>query len=225
MQAYVEKLYIFYQKYGDDFIAEKQARYMRNQFLFFGLMNDRRKELWQEFQNREGKLDPSLCMAFALHCLKYPERELWYTAMQVVKEHKKMLQMKDYCHLRDIIVKSNWWDIVDIISIHGVGFLYLHYPLVRPDIDQWIYDENVWLRRAALIYQIGYKSATDEFVLYRNILLVCHEKEFFIRKAIGWALREYSKHKPESVRKFIDENRDKLAPLSIREGEKYVLNY
>ena len=86
----------------------------------------------------------------------------------------------------------------------------------------WIHDENFWLRRTAIIYQLGYGVKTDESVLYKHILLTYHEKEFFIRKAIGWALRSYSKINQDSVRNFIETNQDKLSNLSIKEGSKYL---
>ena len=83
-------------------------------------------------------------------------------------------------------------------------------------LNNWIMDENLWVRRTALITQLNYKTETDFALLQKLILTVCHEKEFFIRKAIGWALRQYSYIDAEGVERVIAENREKLSPLSIR---------
>lgn len=92
--------------------------------------------------------------------------------------------------------------------------------MIQETIDGWASHDNMWLRRAALLFQLKYKKQTNEELLYQYIVKNADSKEFFIQKAIGWALREYSKTNPESVRKFIAGQ--KLAPLSVREGSKYV---
>ena len=89
-------------------------------------------------------------------------------------------------------------------------------------MDTWIDHDDMWLRRAALISQIKHKKGTDEKRLFRYCTRRAAEKEFFIRKAIGWALREYSYTAPEAVCDFIRENRDSLSGLSIREGAKQL---
>jgi 3-methyladenine DNA glycosylase AlkD len=121
-----------------------------------------------------------------------------------------------------MIVKSDWWDIVDLLASNCIGTLCLNYPQLKSEVNSWIQNDNFWLRRTAIIYQLGYGAKTDEEILYKHILLTCDEKEFFIRKAIGWALRSYSKINPESVRRFIETNQDRLSNLSIKEGSKYL---
>lgn len=207
---------------GNEDIAEKQAKYMRYRFPFFGLMNAVRDQYWKEFQETEGKLDRTQTIEFAKCCITYPEREMWYIASQVLKLNKKRLKAEDLDFIKEMIVKSDWWDIVDLLASNCIGAICINFPELREEVNSWIHSENFWLRRTVIIYQLGYGKQTDEEVLYKHILLTCHEKEFFIRKAIGWALRSYSKINPESVRSFIETNQDKLSNLSVKEGSKYL---
>ncbi|MCE2963408.1 MAG: DNA alkylation repair protein [Chitinophagales bacterium] len=216
------KLYRFLNSMGSEDIAEKQTKYMRYRFPFFGLMNTLRDQYWKEFQETEGKFDRTQTIEFAKYCISYPEREMWYIAMQVLKENKKKLKPEDLIFIKDMLVKSDWWDIVDSLASNCIGAICINYPEKRKEVNSWIKNENFWLRRTAIIYQLGYGKQTDEEVLYKHILLTCHEKEFFIRKAIGWALRSYSKINPDSVRTFIETNQDRLSNLSIKEGSKYL---
>ena len=108
-----------------------------------------------------------------------------------------------------------------MLAQHPVGTIALNYPEVIPEtIIDWAQSENMWLRRTAILFQLKYKENTDEELLSEIIKQNAGSKEFFIQKAIGWALREYSKTNPESVKKFIAEN--KLPKLSQREGSKYL---
>jgi len=222
MKNYALKLHQYLNALGDEDIAERQSKYMRYRFPFFGLMNTTRTKYWKDFQENEGILSKQKFIEFAQYCIQYPEREMWYIAVQVIKENKKKLQPSDFDFIKMMLVKSDWWDIVDVLAVHAIGSLCMNFPELRQAVDAWIQDENFWLRRTALIYQLGYRKQTDEAVLYRHIMQVCHEKEFFIRKAIGWALREYSKYNPNSVIEFIESNRGKLSYLSIQEGEKHL---
>lgn len=220
--TYTLELHHFLSKLGDEEIALKQSQYMRNRFPFFGLMKGDLENYWREFQEVHGKISAEDSINFCRECIQYPERELWYIGMKTLVKHKKKLAPEDLIFVKELIVQSDWWDVVDMVSSHIVGALCLNFPDLIPEVDSWIEHENFWLRRTALIYQLGYKEKTNEETLYRHIMRTSHESEFFIRKAIGWALREYSKRNPKSVRDFIAKNREKLSPLSIREGSKYI---
>jgi 3-methyladenine DNA glycosylase AlkD len=122
--------------------------------------------------------------------------------------------------LQELITSKSWWDTVDPLASSFVGTLASRYPELIPQIDQWAADANMWLRRTAILFQLKFKENTDEERLYTNIQFNAERKEFFIQKAMGWALREYSKTNPESVRVFIERN--SLPKLTIREGSKYI---
>jgi 3-methyladenine DNA glycosylase AlkD len=86
---------------------------------------------------------------------------------------------------------------------------------------QWIHRDNFWLQRVSIIFQLTYRGSTDEGMLFQHILAVKDSKEFFLQKAAGWALRQYSKYKPQSVKKFLKANPD-LPALTQREANKYL---
>jgi len=123
--------------------------------------------------------------------------------------------------LEKLITSKSWWDTVDTIAPHPVGKVAKETPSIVDDIiEGWSQSDNLWLCRSAILFQLRYKEETDETALYRYILANAESTEFFIQKAIGWALREYSKTNPSSVRKFIESHT--LSKLSIREGSKYI---
>ncbi len=116
---------------------------------------------------------------------------------------------------------KSWWDTVDGIASNAVGKIAAQFPkVISETIEGWAYGDHLWLQRASIIFQLKYKTATNEELLYRYMIQHADSKEFFIQKAIGWALREYSKTNPQSVRAFIDEH--SLPKLSVREGSKYI---
>ena len=123
----------------------------------------------------------------------------------------------------EMIVTGAWWDYVDEIASHLIGELLERYPeQLRPILTQWSRDDDLWKRRSAILAQLGFKDATDRRALFAWIEPSLSSKEFFLRKAIGWALREYSKHAPELVRQYVDDHADELSPLSRREAMKAI---
>lgn len=224
IKKYTSDLHKFLSSIGDETIAVRQSQYMRNRFPFFGLMKDQQDKYWKEFQEENGAISSAESVAFCRECIQFQEREMWYIGQKTLIKYKSKLLDQDLDFVKNLIIQSDWWDMVDLVSSHIVGSLCKKYPEARTEVDQWIEHDNVWLRRCAIIYQLGYRLETNEDTLYRHILRTCHESEFFIRKAIGWSLREYSKHNPTSVRNFIETNRMKLSNLSIKEGSKYLSN-
>eukprot|EP01089_Gocevia_fonbrunei_P003606 TRINITY_DN13586_c0_g1_i1.p1 TRINITY_DN13586_c0_g1~~TRINITY_DN13586_c0_g1_i1.p1 ORF type:complete len:140 (-),score=18.50 TRINITY_DN13586_c0_g1_i1:10-429(-) len=137
--------------------------------------------------------------------------------------YSKTLWQKHTIEIFEHMIRTKpWWDTVDLIASKCVGSHLVKYPKHVATMDEWIHDECLWIRRTSLIFQLSYKKKTDETRLYKYISTVMHEKEFFIQKAIGWSLRQYSKTNPSSVSKFIKQNSSNLARLSIREGSKYL---
>lgn len=122
-----------------------------------------------------------------------------------------------------MLVNKSWWDTVD--GLHRViGKVALKYPELDKTMIQWSLDENFWLRRVAINHQMHRKRKMKEELLEEIIVNNLEQEEFFINKAIGWALRDYSKTNPEWVIEFIDKHREKLSKLSIREGSKYIVS-
>jgi 3-methyladenine DNA glycosylase AlkD len=128
---------------------------------------------------------------------------------------------------REFVVTGSWWDYVDEIASRKVGpILRAHHDVVRPTILSWATDEDMWLRRTAIISQLGAKGDTDLHLLAlcieRNLEPEVGHREFFIRKAIGWALRQYAWHDPDWVNAFVEQHADRLSPLSRREALKNI---
>lgn len=189
--------------------------YMRNQFTFLGIKSPIRASLSKEFLKKELQWEE----IFALWELA--EREFQYLAIDWLKRRKKELQFLDLAHFKTIIEDKSWWDTIDPLS-KIVGDVSRLDDNGKDTMLAWSKDENFWVRRTAILHQLGFKEKTDTELLDTIIHNNLGSDEFFINKAIGWALREYAKTNAPWVRAWIDENRDKLSPLTIREGSKYL---
>ncbi|MDQ1143474.1 3-methyladenine DNA glycosylase AlkD [Bacillus sp. SORGH_AS 510] len=201
--------------------AGPMKKYMKDHFSFLGIKSPIRKELEKEFFKETGIVKEPFDQEFIIELWKKNEREYQYTALTYIEKMLKKLKKDDLALMERLVLEKSWWDTVDAIAAKPVGRIAEMYPeVIEETIDGWAMDENMWLRRTAILFQLKYKEKTDEDRLYRYIRSNSYSNQFFIQKAIGWALREYSKTNPASVRRFINENT--LAPLSVREGSKYV---
>ncbi len=218
---YVTRLYECFRAKASPEDAFFMAKYMKNQFPFFGLKKDSRQQLEKDYFRNNGL--PSLPeMPQVVRLLwELPERECQYAAMDIMEKFRKKftpdhLELFEYC-----IVTKAWWDTVDLIATRLAGALLKQYPELIPSCNQrWMEGENMWLKRTCLLFQLKYRQDTDRELLARNVVLLSGEKDFFIRKAIGWALREYSKTNPDWVLQFVKSNQ--LPTLSEREALKVL---
>jgi 3-methyladenine DNA glycosylase AlkD len=221
MQTHIDLLSQMFKENQNPADAEPMKKYMKNHFPFLGIKSPLRKELEKQFFNQINLLKEPFSKEFVLELWKKDEREYQYTALTYIEKSLKKLQKRDLPFLENLIVTKSWWDTVDALAPKPVGEISRKYPeVIEETINRWATDENLWLRRASILFQLKYKQQTTEDILYQYIQLNADSKEFFIQKAIGWALREYSKTNPSSVKRFIENNQ--LAPLSIREGSKYL---
>jgi 3-methyladenine DNA glycosylase AlkD len=150
-----------------------------------------------------------------------PEREYHYTAIELLSHYARHLSSSSLGKIEYLILHKSWWDSIDPLA-SLVGKALPRFPGWLDTIDTWSTHPNFWLRRTAIVYQRGYRSQTDAERLFRYCQLNAQDPEFFIRKAIGWALREYAKTDARAVRQFIEKHRATLSPLSIREASKYL---
>jgi 3-methyladenine DNA glycosylase AlkD len=199
--------------------AARMSAYMRGQFPFLGIPTPERKKLSRPFIKDIGKTAVNWDFIFSLW--EQPEREFQYFACEVLDNSKPALTPNDILNIRRLAVTKSWWDTIDGID-RIVGDIALRYPEVNETLLAWSADENIWLRRIAIDHQLLRKEKTDTALLEKIIARNLGQSEFFINKAIGWSLREYSKTNAAWVRAFIEKYRDKLAPLSVREGSKYL---
>lgn len=209
---------LFYKNRNED-LAVPMAKYMKNKFPFLGIKTPERKELTRAFIN-ERKKDTVIDWDFIYKCFDLPEREFQYLAISYMNRVKKLFTLEDMGKIEGLITSKSWWDSVDSIA-PIVGDICLSHPSVKDEVvDKWIFSDNIWLKRVSILFQLKYKDKTDREFLTKAIVNNADTPEFFINKAIGWALREYSKTDKAWVRDFI--SRVELSKLSIKEGSKYI---
>jgi 3-methyladenine DNA glycosylase AlkD len=218
---YVNKLVDWMSVHRNEENAEPMKKYMRNQFEFLGIKTPQRTALLREFLKEHGKPHLEDLSETVLGLWELPEREFQYIALALLEKDVKKLTESHVKLAEKLIVTKSWWDTVDHLATRIVGTILKKHPvLIKPFTGTWIQSDNFWLQRTAILFQLKYKKDTDEALLYRYIRMCKDSKEFFIQKAIGWALREYSKTNPESVKRFVES--EELAPLSKREALKVI---
>lgn len=225
-----------FRQYKNEENAEKQAAYLRHQFEFIGLKTPERRLLAKDFL-KEKKADKQIDWKLVFEFWNLPEREFQYLALDYLHQMKKWLIFDDMEKIKKLTVSKSWWDTVDALD-ELVGHLLLTgrkqatendstaYEQVKTLVKEWAQAENFWVRRIAIDCQLSFKNQTDlELLSYnieKNLLGSSFADEFFITKAIGWALRDLAKTNSAWVIKFIEEHENKMAKLSIREASKHL---
>ena len=193
--------------------------YMKNKFSFLGVQKPILKKIERDFFKLFIK-DP-IDWTFVEECWQLPYREFQYIAMDYLDKKKKELRPEDFPKLKELAQTKSWWDSIDQLDLI-IGEITFHYPETKQVMLDWSKDQDFWLRRIAIDHQLMRKEKTDTDLLEKVILNNLGQSEFFINKAIGWSLRNYSKVNPDWVRAFIDQHASQMASLSIREASKYL---
>ncbi len=204
----------------DDKNAAVMAAYMRDQFKFYGLATPKRKAVYKEFLKAEkskGVIDWDLLDK----CYEDEHREFQYLVYDYLIAMKQFVSFDDMPKIKGYITDKSWWDTIDFLC-KVIGNVGLRDDRIKGLMVEWSEDENFWVRRTAIEHQLGLKDKTDTELLEKIITNCFGSSEFFINKAIGWALREYSKTDPEWVRGFIEKHKKEMNNLSIREASKYI---
>ena len=205
---------------ADNARALDMSKYMKNKFEFFGVGASVRKEIWKPYF-KEAKKTKKIDWDFIEICFKHDKRECQYTAAYYLKYMKKFLVEDDIPKLKELVLTKSWWDTVDILD-KVIGSIIYNNKNLYPIILEWSKDDNIWLRRVAIDHQLLRKENTDEQLLEKILINNLNHKEFFVNKAIGWALRDYSKTNPQWARNFIEVHKENMVSLSIREASKYL---
>ncbi|MGW7366859.1 DNA alkylation repair protein [Streptomyces sp. NPDC054841] len=216
----LERLTAVYPTAADPVRAREAAAYMKDIAPFLGIRTPDRRALSRAVLDGAPRPDEADCTAIALRCWELPEREYHYFAVDYLRRYVTRCSSGFLPVVRHLITTVSWWDTVDALASHVVGGLVAAGPELVPVMDEWIEDEDLWIARTALLHQLRHKDATDAERLFRYCLRQSGHPDFFIRKAIGWSLREYAKTDPDAVRGFVSSARDRLAPLSVREALK-----
>lgn len=221
MHAYVRDLKALFLKHANPRNAGPMKRYMRDQFEYVGLKGPELGALMKQHIASHGlpeltDLDPILRDLWSL-----PQREFQYAATGLLSRFEWQLPASFTRTLEYMLVTKSWWDSVDTIATGTLGVHFKRYPAGRDrTLAKWRKSKNFWLRRACILFQLNYKQETDFPLLQKIIRENLGSDEFFINKAIGWALRQYSRVDPGAVRKFVRET--PLEPLSAREALKWL---
>ena len=219
----LDRLRIAFEAARDSERATAAAAYMRNLFPFMGI---RMPELAVIYRNVTADLPPPTgdaeLAALALACWELPEREYQYFGTTYLRKHVRRATPAFVPTLERLVTTRSWWDTVDALATNVAGPLVSAYPALRAVMDHWVASEHIWLARAAILHQDRYRERTDPDLLFAYCLRRAGDREFFIRKAIGWALRSYAKVRPEAVARFLTEHGDALSGLSRREAERGV---
>ena len=202
---------------SDDAVAMKA--YMKNKFEFLGVKTPARRKLAKAFFKQQ--TDSVIDWNFINEAWKNPFRELQYAALDYLEIRKKLLTPSDFSRLKKLAQTKSWWDTIDFLD-RLVGSIIARFPETKEIILAWSCDEDIWLRRLAINHHLLRKEETDTELLENILVNNLGQTEFFINKAIGWALRDYSKTNPDWVRDFIERYRAEMVALSIREGSKYL---
>ena len=216
---YLEELASRFKEEADPKNAEQASAYMRHQYRFFGLKSPRRNALFKSHREKYGL--PDEWRKTVGKSWEYDEREIQYIGMELAYRCRKNWGREDLALFESMVIQKSWWDTVDYISSNIMG----HYLLCFPDLTEevtkrWNKSDNMWLNRASIIFQLKYKDKTDFELMQNMINRHKSSPEFFLQKAIGWALRQYARQNPQAVRSYVANT--ELKPLSRREAMKHL---
>ena len=207
---------------ADDEQAGQMTSYMKDHFSFLGVPTPhRRAAAKQQFNTKVTPDHDDLIEAVdALFVMN--EREFHYVGVDLLRRWQRVLTSADIDWLGTLVTTHSWWDTVDALATHPIGQTVLRDRSLSEVTDLWATDSDLWLNRTAILHQLLYKDATDAEQLFRYYDLHAGSDEFFHKKAVGWALRQYARTDPAAVKTYVDERRETLSSLSIREALKHL---
>lgn len=202
-------------------------KYMKGKFVFYGIPSPLRRQLQRPFVQSICSLHEAFQLASALW--RKEEREFQYVACDVLKKAVKrdsatITEARDHLRSVEVLISTkSWWDTVDVLASTIAGSIVLcqDHAFRNSIARNWIEQPDMWLQRSALLLQLKYGKQTDESLLFELVLHLADSKEFFLRKGAGWALREFSRHHPSHVRRFLSTHHHRLSALTVREAGKY----
>ena len=222
MQPYILPLKTLFEQNANLTQAAPMKKYMRDQFEYLGIKSPQASALFREFIHEHGLPPLEHLAVIARELWNLPQREFQYLALSLIGRYEKKLEPDFITTLEYLIVTKSWWDTVDALAGHPVGTQFKRYPDIKAKyLKKWRTSQNIWLRRTTILFQLNYKKETDFDLLCEIIRENLGSKEFFINKAIGWALRQYAHINPAPVKKFVNATKE-LHPLSRREAMKHL---
>ena len=222
MHTYTLALKTLFEKNADSAKAGPMKKYMREQFEYLGIKSPEGAALLRKHLQEHGLPPLDKLDGVVRELWNLPQREFQYTALGLISKFETKVDENFITTIEYLITTKSWWDTVDILAGHAVGSHFKRFPKVKEKyLKRWRKSDNFWLRRTTLLFQLGYKKETDFDLLCEIIKENLGSDEFFINKAIGWALRQYAHTNPAPVKKFVKATRE-LHPLSRREALKNI---
>jgi 3-methyladenine DNA glycosylase AlkD len=221
--AFISLLSTEFSKYKNEQNGLSMSKYMKDRFLFYGIKAADRKQIQKVWlSNLPKQLSHEQRWEILIELWEKDQREYQYVAIDWLNSWKKeWIHPEDIKHLRWLIENKTWWDSVDAIASNYLGKFAKKFPETTAEfVEEWRNESNFWLNRSCLIFQLKFKQEVDFKLLKGLILQFQSNKEFFIQKAIGWSLRQYSKFEPKQVLDFV--NKINLTGLAKREATKYL---
>ncbi|WP_025739727.1 DNA alkylation repair protein [Aquimarina pacifica] len=221
MKDFISILGVEFSKNADLEVAAQQKAYLKDQFEHFGLKTTKRREIQKPFLIKEFLPQKEEIPAIVKTLWLKPERDYHYFAQELTQKYVKQFEKDDIQLFEFMVLHNSWWDTVDFIATKLIGAYFRKYPEQRNVyIKKWLGTNNIWLQRCCLLFQLKYKESLDPIFLKYVITSLLGSNEFFINKAIGWVLREYSRTNPDWVISFVDKT--DLNPLSRREAIRLI---
>ena len=206
---------------GDKTIAKGAKAYLLNQFEFYGIKTPLRRQICKTFYKNHPITNHTELAKLVKECFAEPQRELHYFAIELLGHHKKLWSIKTLPLIEWMITHKSWWDSVDSTNTHVISkFFLLHPEHIEAYTHKWNQSSNKWLIRMSILFQLTYKSKTNTALLTKYIENSQLHEDFFVRKAIGWALRAYATTDSKWVINFVKKH-PKLSNLSKREALKH----
>lgn len=221
IEHYFANLRSAFEKHANPIVATGAKAYMRNKSEFYGLPSPVRRQLVKEFISEAGYPPYDELEEMVHFAWEQPQREWQYVAMEIVEKSVKKANQNLLDLAEWMIINKSWWDSVDFIAPNIAGVLFKKFPEIKMQyIEKWMQSGNLWLQRSCLLHQLRDNKTADRALLFNLCERLAEHPDFFIRKAIGWSLRQYSKAYPEAVIDFV--NTHQLSNLSRKEALKVI---
>lgn len=221
MSEFIQVLSNEFQRNSNPEIAAGQKAYMRDQFEFFGIKAPIRKEIQKPFLVKAYLPPKEELETLVKELWAKPQREFQMFGQELTAKYQRKFEKQDIALLEFMVTHKSWWDSVDFIAAHLMGSYFKIFPELREEyVNKWLDSGHLWLQRSAILFQLKYKEETDTELLSYVIHRLLGSKEFFINKAIGWILRDYSRRNPDWVIHFV--NQTDLQPLSRKEALRII---
>lgn len=202
--------------------APAMAAYMKDRFVFLGVPAPARKAAQRPFLAHGRQATSTELLDRADACWSEAEREFQYVGADLLGRWVAAIEPVDLGRVERLIRTKSWWDTVDALAPAVVGEMVAADPVLVAEMDRWIVDDDVWIARSAILHQLKWGDRTDVDRLFGYVDRRCADTDFFIRKACGWALREYSRTDPDAVREFVADRGERLSGLTRREALKRI---